>query len=170
MIGLIALAILIVCIVGLVVLSRFVTKSLPIPAGWKTLLRVLIVVGAFPLSVADEIIGKYQFEALCKANGIESADVSSAKGRRVKAEIEFDKRLPVAGPLLPTKDEVVTYRDAETEEALIRYKNYYSEGGWLMRHTWISMGSTGPMLFRGNGCGFAKRDRLFSDYQIFTIN
>lgn len=53
------------------------------------------------LPFVDEIIGKFQFEALCKANGIESADVSRARGKRVK--VEYGERTFVEGAIMPIK-------------------------------------------------------------------
>ena len=41
--------------------------------------RLTIVMGAFPLMLADEIIGAIQYEYLCKRYGISSADLSKAK-------------------------------------------------------------------------------------------
>ena len=117
MAGLIFLAALAGLVTLLVYLSRLATQSLPISGKWKTLLRWLIVVGAFPLPLADEIIGKYQFEALCKANGIESADVSRARGKRVKMAYT-DKGFVESGVLLPTKQDDISLRDADTEEVL----------------------------------------------------
>ena len=155
MIGLIALAILIVYIVGLVVLSRFVTKSLPIPAGWKTLLRALIVVAAFPLSVADEIIGKYQFQALCKAHGIDSADLSKARRKQVKIHDIYTDWRPIASTILPMEKVETLMKDSETDEILARYENYRSDGGWLMRNTGLSMGNRGPIIFDGSTCDWS---------------
>ena len=169
MAGLIFLAALAGLVTLLVYLSRLATQSLPISGKGKTLLRWLIVVGAFPLPLADEIIGKYQFEALCKANGIESADVSRARGKRVKMTYT-DKGFVESGVLLPTKQDDISLRDADTEEVLLSYKSYFSYGGWLMRYTPISMGSSGPMLFKGNGCGYGQEQQIFSSNQITLTN
>ncbi|MDA8447275.1 hypothetical protein [Paracidovorax valerianellae] len=47
----------------------------------------------------DEVLGKYQFEALCNANGIESADVSKAQGKRVALEVGIGR--PLDGTIMP---------------------------------------------------------------------
>lgn len=169
MAGLILLAALAVLIALLVFLSRLATQSLAISAKAKTALRWLIVVGAFPLMVADEVVGMYQFNALCKANGIESADVSKARGRRVKLEV--DARSPLKGMIMPGTVEDWFYKDAVSNEIVIHHKDYYAFGGWLMRYTPLSMGSHHPMLFSG-GCidDYVARDAIFSQNNISLVN
>jgi hypothetical protein len=116
----------------------------------------------------DELIGKHQFEALCKANGIESADVSKARGKKVKGE--YRESGLAHGSIMPIKADDIFFRDADSGEILIHYKNYYAGGGWLMRYTPLNMGSAHPMLFPGNGCGFTLQDRVFKAAQISVIN
>ncbi len=116
----------------------------------------------------DEVIGMYQFNALCKTNGIESADVSKARGKRVKAT--HDERRFIEGSIIPIKVSDDVFRDAGNGEVVIQSKDYYAKGGWLMRYTPISMGSATPMLFDGNGCGLIAKHRIFSNNQILQIN
>jgi hypothetical protein len=84
--GLILLAVVIPLVWGLVWLARSIASKAEKPLTraaikWSVLLVLLT------LPFIDEIIGKFQFEALCRANGIESADVSRARGKKVKLEI-----------------------------------------------------------------------------------
>lgn len=147
--------------------SGFLTKWMK-SGAWKTLLRMIFVVAMFPLIVADEIVGKQQFEALCKANGINSIDVSSAAKKNVF--VKYSDRIPVAGTAIPILESSVSYRLNENAPILFSYKNYYSRGGWIMRYTPLNMGGEHPMLFGGNGCGFSAVDRVFSKYKISVIN
>jgi hypothetical protein len=112
----------------------------------------------------DEVIGKYQFENLCKINGIESTDVSKARGRKVT--FEYGDRVPVQGTILPIKESDVSFRDVDTNEVLIRHKNYYASGGWLMRYAWLSMGSNHAMLFDGSTCDVLKEQKIFKANSI----
>lgn len=116
------------------------------------------------LPFADEVIGKYQFESLCKANGIESADVSKASGKKVK--VEYGERRPLVGTIMPIKEGDVLFKDADSGEVLIKHKNYYALGGWLMRYTWLSMGSSQTMLFHGNGCDQRPTSAIFQRNSI----
>jgi hypothetical protein len=136
---------------------------------WLRAIAALIFFAVLlPLPLIDELIGKQQFETLCSTKGIENADTSRAKGRRVN--VGYSERRPIEETVLPTLASDVTYRDSVTGEVLIRHKDYYSGGGWLMRSTWINMGSAHPMLFSGNGCGFGARDRLFETEKISVVN
>ena len=163
--GLILLAVVIPLVCGLVWLATSIASKVE-----KPLLRaaikwsVLLVLLTLPL--IDEIIGKYQFEVLCRANGIESADVSRARGKRVKLEIG-ERRL-LEGTVMPIKVEDWTYRDPDTGEILFQHKDYFALGGWLMRFTPLNMGSSHSM-FPGNGCGFVVWQRLLDHAQISVV-
>jgi hypothetical protein len=167
MAGLILLAAIIALITLLIWFSGVMTRWLRLPARWKVALRMLIVMSAFPLMLLDEIIGKYQFEALCKANGIESIDVSSAKGMRVK--IKYGPRSYINGISIPTKESTAFFYSAN-DVLLFKHKDYYAGGGWLMRYTPISMGASHPMLFDGNGCGLHLKRQIFLKNDIVQVN
>lgn len=165
--GLILLSALIICWWVGVLLVRWVGRVVPNPR-WKkpTMGGVALLLLAAPF--VDEVIGKYQFEALCKANGIESVDVTKARGKRVK--VDYGERRFVDGTIMPIKVSSVLYADASSGEVLMQHKNYYAMGGWLMRYTPLSMGSPKPMFFGGNGCGFKRRDEILTANQISKIN
>ena len=169
MAGLILLVALIAFLTLVIWLSGLLTQWLPLSSNGKALLRVVIVVGVFPLMLVDEIIGKHQFEALCKANGIESADVSKARGRQVRLEV--GERHPLESKVMPGAVENWSYKDADTGEVLIHHKSFYAYGGWIMRYTPLSMGSRHPMLFQG-GCNidYSARNIIFSKNDISLIN
>ena len=93
---------------------------------------------------------------------------ATASGKKVK--VEYSGRELLNGTTLPIKEDDVSFTEVGTGEVVMHVKNYYSEGGWLKRYTWIGMGSHGPLLFDGNGCGLKKRDRRFSEFQISVIN
>jgi hypothetical protein len=145
MTGLILLAALTAFIAFLIWLSGPLTRWLPLSSNWKANLRVLIVVGAFPLILADEIVGKRQFEALCTAYGIESADFSSLRSARVR--LEFAPPLAVKNSIVPIDAYEFSVINVDANELVVRYKDYYAHGGWLMRYTPLSLGSPRPMLF-----------------------
>lgn len=165
MTGLIFLTALAAFIALLIWLTGAITRPLAIPAGWKNLLRFLILFVAFPLMLADEIVGKYQLERLCKVNGIERADFSRAVGKRVKAEYGENKF--VLGTIMPIKEREVQFRDIESGLAVARYKSYYAMGGWLMRYTPLSMGSSRPMLFPSScETDYMARNTVFKQNKI----
>lgn len=65
----------------LIALSKWLTCRLKWSPAAVFFTRLAIVIGAFPLMLADEIIGAIQYEYLCKRYGISSADLSKAKGK-----------------------------------------------------------------------------------------
>lgn len=168
MIGLLFLATVAVWLWVCIWLSRKLASLVPAPA-WRSpvMWGVLILLLASPF--VDEVIGKYQFEALCRANGIESADVSRARGKRVKLDIGTQS--PLVGTIMPGTVENKVYRAANSEEIVIQHKDYFAFGGWLMRYTPLSMGSNHPMLFSG-GCivNYVERDAIFSKNNISLVN
>ena len=167
MIGLTFFATLIAFVALLIWLSGLLTRKMR-PGVRKVLLRAVMVVGVFPLMVADEIIGKYQFEALCKTCGVESMDLSAAKGKHVK--VEYGERNFVKWTAVPIRESNVNVYSAENNDLLFKYKDYYANGGWIMRYTPISLGYPSPMLFDGNGCGFPLKRQIFRDNNIEQIN
>lgn len=167
MAGLILLMALVVLIALLIWLSGLLTRWLPLSENWKALVRVLVVVAAFPLMVADELIGQYQFDSLCSANGVESADVSRAQGKKVM--VEYGERKLIAGTIMPIKQSDVIFNDANSGEILIRYKNYYAMGGWIMRYTPLGMGNPGPMLFGGSTCDVRVEQAIFKANSITLV-
>ena len=168
MIGLIFFGALILCAVAGFLFVRFVVRMVPNPK-WKDPVMVGLTLVLLAAPFVDELIGKYQFEALCKANGIKSADLSKARGKRVK--VTYGERQLVSGVIMPIMESNVLFRDADSDEVLIQHKNYYAMGGWLMRFTPLSMGSNHPMLFVG-GCpiDYVDRDAIFLKKKITLIN
>lgn len=164
--GLILLVALVFCLWACVWIAKSLGNLVPNPTV-RTVVKCSIFIALLASPFVDEVIGKHQFEELCKANGIEGADVSKAKGKRVRGE--YGERRLVSGTIMPIEESDVLFRDADSNELLIQYKNYYAHGGWLMRYTPLSMGSPHSMLFPGNGCGFIQRDRIFMSNQISQI-
>lgn len=165
--GLILIAALALCVLGCVWLAKNLGNLAPNPA-WRTALKVGIFIALLASPFVDEVIGKYQFEALCKANGIEGADVSKVRGKRVKLEV--GARNSVDGTIMPIKTEDWLYRDVDSGDLLLQHKDYYAMGGWLMRYTPLSMGSAHSMLFSGNGCSLTLWQRILNAAQVTVIN
>lgn len=130
------------------------------------LIRIALVFAVFPLLVADEIVDKRQFEALCKANGIESATLVVTKGKSVVRD--FDDRHLLSGFSIPIRGSENLVKDKSTGEILFTYKDYFTHGGWLMRHTFLSLVNGNPLLFDGNGCSM--KENLLSKYGFSQTN
>lgn len=136
-----------------------IVGNLIVKRPWRITVKLVIFFALISSPFVDEAIGKRQFEALCKSRGIEAADISRARGRKVK--VEYGERTILDGTILPIKESDVRFRDTDSGEILIQHKNYYAEGGWLMRHTWLSMGENRPMLFGGSTCDLRIEQAIF---------
>lgn len=135
---------------------------------WRFPAKLVILLALLSAPFVDEVVGMRQFEDLCKANGIENADVSKARGKKVK--VEYGEHKPVRGTMLPIDVSDVQFRDADSGIVLIRHRNYYASAGWLMRYTWLSMGSNQPIFFDGNCIDFDARKKVFSINEITQQN
>lgn len=147
-------------------LVRWVGQVVPNPK-WKGPVKVALGLALIASPFVDEVIGMYQFNALCKANGIESADVSKARGKRVvRDQTRFEQ---LHGQIMPMQFNNEIYRDAESGVILIKFKNYYADGGWAMRYL-LNFNGSSPILFSGNTCGVDLMTKNFTANQITWIN
>lgn len=152
MIGLLFLAVFVAFIYALIWISEFITRQLPVYGGWEILLRTVMVIGVFPLMLIDEIIGKYQFESLCEKNGIQQKNINSIKGKHLTVKISGPDIISKA---IPMYEYTISIIDAKTNHIATEFKDYIARGGWMMRHTFLSLGGTGPMLFDGATCNWS---------------
>ena len=167
MAGLIFLAALVIALCLCFWLSKTIGNLIP-NATLRSIVQVGLFVALLAAPFVDELIGKRQFEALCKANGIESADVSRARGRRVKLEVGESQ--PIKGTIVPGTVTDMFYKSADNNEILIQHKQYGADGGWLMRYTPLSMGSHHPMLFSSCGFEYDIKKSIFAKNNITQIN
>jgi hypothetical protein len=167
MIGLLLIAAYcVLCIFGLRKMYRIDTlRSRPL---LRNLTVVTMTATLTVVPVLDELVGKYQFAHLCASNGLQAVNLGRLAGKKVK--IEHKDRNPVPGALIPTKQDDVALTDATSGELLATYKDYYAEGGWLVRYTWLSLGASGPMLFPGNGCGWHHEVQLLSSARVSVVD
>jgi hypothetical protein len=133
MTGLISLA-----IVGLWVwlafkLSRFISGRVA-QGRWAKPLTALLFLVLLPMPVIDEIIGGFQFRALCDKNAklVFNVDPASLKGKTVHAFADpLDKQ--VGGTLVRITYTRSIYRDTEGGKELMSFTAYRAKGGWLIR-------------------------------------
>ncbi|GKS84256.1 hypothetical protein AVMA1855_08910 [Acidovorax sp. SUPP1855] len=166
--GLIFLVIFGMFLCGCIWLAKHLGNLVPNPS-LRSAVRIVILFLLLASPLVDEVIGKYQFEALCRANGIESANVSKAQGKRVRLDVGIKR--PLYGMIMPGTVEDWFYRDVDSNEIVIQHKAYFAFGGWLMRYSPLNMGSRHPIFFPG-GCpvDYLDRDSIFSKNNITLVN
>ncbi|MDP2811733.1 MAG: hypothetical protein Q8O34_16470 [Rhodocyclaceae bacterium] len=114
--------------------------------GLGALAFVLLMV----LPVADEIVGGYQFRALCRENAVLRIDAGKAKGRTVKEVIDpSNEILPrTAITIYHTR---TSFRDIATNEEIANSDRYIAKGGWFIRMLGVSE-TNDPITFEPSYC------------------
>lgn len=130
----------------------------------KHLLYPILFVLIFILPVADDIIGGFQFRALCKPENFLTYDAEKVRGKKVKTKDSTIHKLNKAVPI-----RVLTRKwyDADNGEILITYKMYNATGGWLSQLIGFPEGSP-PYTFDGT-CNSKEYYELFDKLNITTI-
>lgn len=144
MAGLLSIVLLSGWFIAAVWLARGLTSRLKNgPLRVALMIPAVLVLVALPL--ADEIIGGFQFRALCKKNSVLKIDAERIKGKtiRVVAEpIEGDR--DVDNSSIRIYYSRFSYRDVDSGEELATYTRYVAVSGWLVRT--LAMGNSFPPL------------------------
>jgi len=112
----------------------------------KAVIHKVLFVLIFIAPVADDIIGGFQFRALCKQGAKLIYDVEKVRGKTVLWS--GMPRTKIKNTIIPIEESIVDWVDVNTGEILIKYKEYYATGGWLSR--FIAFNSvTRPYTFHG---------------------
>jgi hypothetical protein len=117
--------------------------------------------------LADELIGKWQFESLCKQYAVVEIDEQHASNRRVLSTLRKDDQF-AEGTVVPIRIDPWIYRDAETGQVVVRYNTLHAEGGLLIHSLGISE-SNSPLVFR-SGCGPENERAFIKKFNMQIIN
>ena len=166
MTGIILIAVVVVWLVAVLAFTRWATRR------FKSLaMKVVSSVALFPtlllLPVADEVVGKVQFESLCKKYAVQVVDESHAMNRRVVYERRGTDQF-AEGTAVEIRIDPIIYRDAETNQVLVSYHTLHAKGGLLIRTLGISE-TNSPLLFR-RGCAPQDQDAFKKKFNITVIN
>lgn len=138
-------------------------------ARWKRELgRVLAFIFLAPLPLADELIGKYQFQYLCAQHSDIAVDRTSLSGRFV-----YSAPLPssaVRRTSIPVQLDSRRFLDFNTGRTVISYNQLRASGGVLVRVLGFSEANA-PLLFKGV-CGPGNQEALnevFADLDIQAV-
>ena len=161
MIGLTVIFVIAIWVILVIKLTGFLGKLLPtskFSAPLKVLLFILLLVMPF----MDEIIGGFQFRALCKTEAVAIYDEAKVRGKTV--HLKSAEVIDYTKTILPTHKQIWRYADHETDEEILSYVDIRSDDGWLSR--WIDFnGVHSPQTFDGN-CGSDKEGYLFQGLNI----
>lgn len=166
MTGILLIGIAIAWLVAAIAITRSVARrfnSLPV----KVLGSVVLFPALLVLPMVDELIGKQQFESLCKKYAVQFIDEPHAMNRRVVLMSPRHDQF-VEGTVIPIRIQPWTYKDAETDRVLVSFHTLHAKGGWLIRSLGISETSS-PLLFH-RGCAPKDQFEFAKKFNITVIN
>lgn len=110
--------------------------------------RAVLTAVLFVAPVADEILGVYQFEALCATGGVYQI-APEAQGKKFDLLYGSTPNKKLTGYVRPVEEMTITYTDVTTDKVVASAKAYVAHGGWLVRTLGFSTSSTsGPLMSR----------------------
>lgn len=163
--GLILLAALIAFIVFLIWVSGLMARRLKISAGWKTFLRMVFVVGVFPLMIMDEIVGKSQFDSLCQSGATFRINAAGIRGQTVRVS---SSQTPLANVAIPITSTEIIYTDTQSQDVLAKVIGFRASSGWLAR-TITQSDDWPPLIFARSTCWPELGGRLEDTYQFSVL-
>ena len=148
-------------------IARIATRILP-ASGWRALVGVLLFLVLLPLPLADEIVGKVQFERLCEEDATIHVDRAKAAGRTVYlADLPSTE---ASGTWLSIVVLPWRFLDAKTNEVVVSYNILRAGGGLFIRTLGITEGG-GPLTFRGycQPKNLVSPDKLLDELKVKRI-
>lgn len=158
-------------------LTKLITIKLP-KNGWRILVRALLFFVLLPLPLADEIVGKRQFEQLCKERAASiKMDREKVRGQTVYYDYVYPTKVIrgkvtnddlIADRWIPIWQRSIRYLNVSGEE-VISYKELRADGGWIARG--INFNSTNaPYTFEGFCRPRENIKELFKSLQITVLD
>lgn len=147
-------------------ISRWAVRSIK-SRGLKTLIGVAIFAVLLIAPLGDEIVGKHQFEALCRQYAVQEIDEEHAVNSRV-ISMPREKQQFAKGIAINVRIDPWEYRDESTNKVVVRYHTLHAEGGWLIRMLGISE-TNAPLLF-SSYCGPASARAFIKKFNVTIIN
>ncbi len=99
---------------------------------WRWLVGLPVFVALLVAPVADEIVGGFQFRALCKKNAVFRFGAEKPEGRMTKELISPANEI-LTGTAITIYHTGVTYTDIKTNELVVKFDKYVAKGGMFIR-------------------------------------
>ena len=160
--GIILISILVVWFFIVKVLARLCVIKMQ-PSTKKTNTHIILFILIFIVPFAD-IVGGFQFRAMCTPKNLLVYDPEKVRGRSVTPR---DVPFQIINKIIPIHVSTGQWEDAETGELLITYKIFRAKGGWLSRLIGFPQGSP-PYTFNGY-CSSKEYYQLYEKYNVTKI-
>jgi hypothetical protein len=134
----------------------------------RLLMRCLLFIGLLPLPIADEIIGQWQFDQVCKDNSKIYVNRAIARGKNVYLADLPD--VHIKGAMVPMRLQPWRFLDVKTNEPVVSYNILFATGGQFVRTFRISEGNL-PLTFKAS-CepgGQVDTIKLFRDLGVTQV-
>lgn len=132
---------------------------------FRVLVSTIVIVLAYPLPVADEIIGAIQYRKLCEQQVIYK-DPDMAKKRGARLKFVRHEKTQISGKALPMTSELWEFFNESDQSVMIKYVVFETDGGILARNFYLQEGS-GPLLF-GSACQPKEYPMLASEFEVIN--
>lgn len=130
-----------------------VTRSLffrPPVRTWRSLLGLVAFAALLVAPVGDEIVGGFQFRALCEKNAIFRIGVEKPEGRTAKFSSDPSNEV-VPGTAIAIYHSGIRYTDVQSGEVVVKFDQYVAKGGVFIRILGISE-SNSPITMGRHSC------------------
>jgi len=158
--GIILLLVLAVWFYAVIKLSGYCTSKMQFGSK-KAITNIILFLFIFLAPVADDIVGGFQFRALCEEGMQPVYDAKKIEGKIVQLKNSPDQ---VIAKIIPIREQIWDWVDPGTGKTLIKYRYYYATGGWLSRLIGFPQGSP-PYTFDGS-CGSRESYLIFDQLNI----
>jgi len=143
-------------------LTQFFTSKINLKIKGKWIYPLVFVL-VFIAPIADEIIGGFQFRALCTPENLLIYDAEKVRGKGLRGQITSHV---MNNRILPIRITQTEWSKPEENEVLITHKILYAGSGWLGHLIgWISS----PLTFSGK-CDTREYYEMFDKLNIIEIN
>ena len=162
---LIAVAITWLCVA--LVLASWAARRLRSPIV-KMLGGIVILLAVLVAPLIDELIGKRQFDALCRERAVLKIDAQRAKGASVHVVIQPSNAL-LPGTAIPIRHSHLSYRTVVGHSEVASYDTYTASGGWFIRMLGISNANS-PLTIGAPFCGPPNEGKLDKEYGFTLVS
>lgn len=152
-----------------VVLARWMSRRFLSQRPWRRYASIGLFMLILPLPVVDEIIGGFQFRALCEEGAKLKIDEKRILGKDVKLVVTpKDSPELIPHTAIPIFHYHYSYRDVYTDEEYAQYETYTAKGGVFIRALGISNNNSPLIIDDPAYCGQAVL--LHKQYQFNQVN
>ena len=137
---------------------------------WSIPIALLIFLVLLPLPVLDEIIGRFQFRALCAKNAVFRMGVEQPEGRVTRETISPSNEV-VPGTAITIYGTGIKYTDIQSGEIVVQFDRYVAKGGIFIRTLGISEGNA-PITMDRPSCSpeKARGESAHRTFKFSVIN